>query len=87
MALNVPIQFLCSYFNVSRSGYYAWLSRPKSLKAKALKVNTKLVKDTFKASRERYGSPRVYQELKKFNHSICENTVAKIMKNEGLIEG
>ena len=85
MAFDVPVKFLCNYFKISRSGYYAWLNRPESIGSQALKVNTEIVKDTFKTFKKRYGSPRIYRQLKRLNYSVCENTVARIMKSEGLI--
>ena len=31
-----------------------------------------------------YGSPRVYRELKARGHSVCRNTVARLIKADGL---
>ena len=44
----------------------------------------KLTKKIFKSSKNTYGSPRIYKELKKQKIAICENTVAKYMKELGL---
>jgi transposase InsO family protein len=81
---HVPVTFLCSHFSVSRSGYYAWLKRVSSLRSITHKYHVELVKEGFEASKRRYGSPRLSMKLQSEGFSICENTVAKIMKSEGL---
>tara|TARA_B110000908_G_C10157674_1_gene404432 strand:+ start:231 stop:1085 length:855 start_codon:yes stop_codon:yes gene_type:complete len=82
---DVPVSFLCGHFSVSRSGYYAWIRRDFSPRAAIQKKHVELVKEGFRESRKRYGSPRLSISLKAKGISICENTVAKIMKNEGLV--
>ncbi len=43
-----------------------------------------MVKDAFKRFKGRYGSPRIYIYLKNMGLNISENTVAKLMNEEGL---
>lgn len=79
-----PIRVMCQLLSVSRSGYYAWLKRPKSVRqqqAEELLENIRLV---HKEHKSRYGSPRIYQELVQQGHSCSENRVARLMKKDGL---
>jgi transposase InsO family protein len=67
---------------VSRSGFYAWKKReaqgpsPKATQRQQLIAKIKAVHQNTNGI---YGSPKVYQELKKQGESVCENTVAKLM--------
>ena len=58
-----PIQTMCKAFGVSRSGYYAWLGREPSARARADAALTTRVEAIHKASRETYGAPRIHAEL------------------------
>jgi len=54
---------LCAVLEVSRSGYYAWVDRPRSARAQAddgLQVHIGAIHRT---SRGCYGAPRVHAEL------------------------
>lgn len=81
---SIPYRFLFRHFGVSATNFYHWKHRPKT--ANFLKKNEILVliESIFKDSKETYGSPRVYQELKSQGYSVSENTVAKYMKELGL---
>jgi putative transposase len=78
-----PVAIMCQVLEVSRSGYYAWRSRqgkdpgPRRKKAAAL---LEKIRQVHQQSRRTYGSPRVYQELRASGQSVCENTVAKLMR-------
>jgi len=79
-----PVELMCCVLQVSRSGYYAWLVRPKpdtELHRESLLLH---IRDVHKESRERYGSPRVYRELKARGIRVCQNTVAKLMRRNGI---
>jgi transposase InsO family protein len=64
---------------VSVSGYYAWLKRPESTRKQANKQLLQQIKDVHQQSRQTYGSPRVYVDLKKQGVSCSENRVARLM--------
>jgi transposase InsO family protein len=78
------IAVMCDVFEVSRSGYYAWISKPESERKQA---NIKLLEQihvVHRESRGTYGSPRVYRALMKQDISCSENRVARLMKEDGL---
>jgi putative transposase len=74
------IEVVCEVLEVSRSGYYAWRRRPKSARARRREELAVLVKQAHEQNRRVYGSPRVCQVLRLGGQSVCENTVANIMK-------
>lgn len=77
---SFPIERVCDVLDVSRSGYYAWLDRPESEQIKRREELAVKVKAVHQENRGVYGSPRVYQALKAQGESVCENTVARVMR-------
>jgi transposase InsO family protein len=75
-----PVDVSCEVLAVSRSGYYAWLSRPQSARAKRREELAAKIAAVHERNRKVYGSPRVCQALKAQGERVCENTVADIMK-------
>lgn len=64
---------------LSRSGYYAWLKRPECTRAQENKCLTEQIKAVHKKSNETYGSPRIYQELKRQGFAASEKRIARLM--------
>jgi putative transposase len=79
-----PVEISCEVLEVSCSGYYAWLKRPQSARAKRRQTLAEKIERVHEQNRKVYGSPRVCKALKAQGESVCENTVADIMK-EGQI--
>ncbi len=76
---------ICRMLEVSKSGYYKWKNRPKS---KQKIENEKLVieiKRIFFEHDKNYGSPRIWNELKKAEKHCSENRVAKLMQKNNLV--
>ena len=75
----------CDVLQVTRSGFYAWKKRPASehearrdaLASEIRSINSEQYLDV-------YGSPRMHQKLLKRGFEVCENTVAAVMKQEGI---
>jgi transposase InsO family protein len=79
-----PVRLMCRVLRVSPGGYYDWRGRPKSSRAArhdALVAAIKVVHGEVKA---RYGSPRVHAELVARGEPCCVNTVARLMRREGI---
>src|SRR5581483_2440127 len=69
---------------VSPQGFYAWRARPASARQQrrdALLVAMRAMHAEFK---QRYGSPRMYRELRARGVPCSRNTVAKLMRADGL---
>jgi transposase InsO family protein len=78
------ITTMCRVLQVSKAGYYAWRARPLSDRVKAdlhLRARIRQIHQQVKA---RYGSPRVYQELRALGIPCGENRVARLMRRDGL---
>jgi len=79
-----PVRLLCQALEVSPAGYYAWRQRPRSARRQrrdALLVEVRAIHAEVKA---RYGSPRIHAELVARGQACCVNTVAKLMRQNGI---
>jgi putative transposase len=80
--LSYPVRLVCLVLEVSRSGYYAWRKRPESVRAARREELAVKIKEVHEQNRQVYGSPRVHRELLARGESVCENTVAAVMKDQ-----
>jgi transposase InsO family protein len=81
---DFPVNVMCEALGVSRSGYYAWASRAGSARAAADRALAAEIPAAHKASRGRYGSPRVHAELHAHGHRIGRKRVARLMRGMGM---
>ena len=79
-----PVEAACEALAVSRSGYYAWLHRPKSARAQRRQELVEKIQAVYQDNRKAFGSPRVYRALAAQGEKACENTVARVMREEGI---
>jgi putative transposase len=77
-----PVEVACDVLGVSRSGYYAWRDRPRSARAERREELAAKVKAVHEQNRRVYGSPRVCAALRASGERVCENTVAKVMRQQ-----
>jgi hypothetical protein len=61
---SYPVVMLCRMLGVSKSGYYAWRSRPPSERRGQDALLTEKIREIHSRSRETYGYPRVHAELR-----------------------
>lgn len=78
------IEELCRLWDVSASGYYAWVKREPSKRHQADVVLAAEVQKIHKASRKTYGSPRITKQLRKNGVRCGRKRVARIMKQEAI---
>lgn len=81
-SLEFPIGKMAKVLRVYRSGYYKFLSRRESLREIENQKLSKRIKEIHKENREVYGSPRVYQELKKQGIKCSRKRTARLMQKE-----
>lgn len=81
---NYPIVKMCDWSKVSRSGFYDWWSREPSARAVRRAELAVLVRYSFKRSDGTYGYRRVHADLSRWGHSVDDETVRSIMREEGL---
>lgn len=75
---------MCRVLQVSKAGYYAWVSRPPSAHAMDDAQLAETIKGIHGTSHRTYGSPRVHEELKALGQLHGEKRVARIMQEEEL---
>lgn len=78
------IKKLCLTLKVSRSAYYASKQRQMSPGEQSNNALLTRIQIAFQVHKERYGSPRITQELKEAGVSCSENRVAKLMRKAQL---
>jgi putative transposase len=79
-----PVYLMCKVLSVSRSGFYAWNRRSPSSQELRRQQLSDLIHKAHQASRCTYGSPRVHRELTAQGVPCAENTVAKLMRQQGI---
>lgn len=75
---------MCRVLRVHRSGYYAWLKKPLSERAKEDKRLLELIKASYAASGCSYGSPRIFLDLREAGEICGRHRVARIMRKSRL---
>jgi putative transposase len=75
---------MCRVLKVHRSGYYAWLAQPKSLRAMADETLMVEIKQFFEDSHSTYGSPRIHCDLREHGIPCGEKRVARLMRQSRL---
>jgi transposase InsO family protein len=75
---------LCRCLRVTCSGFYAWRGRPESTRAKRDRQLKVLVRASFEGSDQRYGSPRIHEDLIEHGERVSRKRVIRLMQEEGL---
>ena len=79
-----PIRLMCQVLNVSSSGYYNWRGRPESARAMSNRALDSEIRQVYGEHKQRYGVPRITDELKDRGFHCSENRVARRMTKLGL---
>ena len=75
---------MCKVLTVSRSSYYKRKSVGKSKREKENEEILELIKEIFFESKERYGSPRITEELRRRGIRCNKKRIARLMRKEGI---
>ncbi len=82
---SYPVAMLCRMLGVSKSGYFAWRSRPPSERRRQDALLTEKIREVHSRSRETYGYPRIHAELSSLGIGCGRRRVARLlMKAAGL---
>lgn len=84
LAADYPLSDLCAAFEVSRSGYYAWVSRKPGPRLQANALLLVQIREVYHRHRQRYGSPRVTEQLRQEGHTCTRKRVERLMREQGL---
>ena len=71
--------------HVSTSGFYASRSRPESAHSQTDRRLRVLVQASFDESKQRYGSPRVHEDLLEQDEHVSRKRVVRLMQEDGLV--
>jgi putative transposase len=75
---------MCEILGVARSGFYAWIHTPLSLRAIEDERLLELIQESYVASGRIYGSPRVFLDLREAGETIGRHRVSRIMRENGI---
>jgi transposase InsO family protein len=75
---------VCRALAVSPSGFFAWARRAESTHAQRDRQLRVLIRASFDASRHRYGSPRIHEDLLEQDVRVSRKRVIRLMQADGL---
>ena len=78
------VRAMCRVLGLSPSGYYAWLDREPSARAKRDEELTERIEAVWSENRRVYGRPRIYADLKEAGERVGEKRVGRLMKQAGI---
>ena len=77
---NYPVALMCRVLGVSRSGFYAWRSRPPSRRELDDRALIEKIRQIHADSRRTYGAPRIWAELRFEGYRLSRKRVARLMR-------
>jgi len=80
-----PVERMARVLDITRDSYYKWLKRKQSKRKQENEFLLSRIRYIFNLHKKRYGSSRIYAELKKENIACSRRRVAKLMKSAGLV--
>jgi len=75
---------MCKILEVSRSSYYKRIKKELGKRARENKGLLEKIREVFRVSKERYGSPRITEELKRSGISCNKKRIARLMNKHGI---
>jgi len=79
-----PVLLICEALGVSRSGFYAWLSRPRSQRSLDDEVLGGQVQHSFVGSDRTYGARRVWHDVLALGQRCGLHRIERLMKMQAL---
>jgi putative transposase len=78
------VNAMCLFMSVSRSAYYAWLSRPQTAIEKDDAELIEIIKPLFKKGRQNYGTRRIKKGLLELDRQVSRRRIGRLMGAAGL---
>ncbi|MAT40806.1 MAG: IS3 family transposase, partial [Anaerolineaceae bacterium] len=75
---------MCKALGVSRSGFYAWKNRKPSTREQEAQIMIQHIRRIHQKSKKKYGSPRIYAQLRQEGISCRLNRVARLMQKNNI---
>ncbi|MQA15598.1 MAG: IS3 family transposase, partial [Pseudonocardiaceae bacterium] len=82
---GIDVAVACRVLDVSRSGYYEWLARPRSAREQENELLLKQIEAVHAESHGTYGWPRIHAELTLgLGWTVNHKRVARLMRAAGI---
>jgi putative transposase len=79
-----PVNLMCEALGVSRGGFYAWLTRPRSERSRRDEQLGGLIRQSFVLSDRTYGARRVWHDVLAQGQSCGLHRIERLMRALGL---
>lgn len=79
-----PVVMMCEALGVSRSGFYAWLTRPRSQRSLDDEVLGHQIRQSFLGSDRTYGARRVWHDVLALGHHCGLHRIERLMREHAL---
>lgn len=79
-----PVSLMCEALGVSRSGFYAWLVRPRSRRSLQDESMSAKVRNSFVASDRTYGARRVWHDVLALGEHCGLHRIERLMQAQAL---
>ena len=79
-----PVRLMCEALGVSRGGFYAWITRPKSQREQLDESISPHVYQSFVASYRTYGARRVLMDVLELGYRCGLHKIERLMKAQAL---
>jgi len=79
-----PVRVMCRVLGLSTSGYYAWVKREPSARARRDEALRERIQTIYERNRSVYGRPRIHAELLEEGERIGGKRVARLMAELGI---
>jgi transposase InsO family protein len=80
-----PVKRMCELVELPRSSFYAWVNHTPSARDIADGELLDTIREIYRRSRNTYGVPRVYGQLRRAGHRVARSRVARLMRANGLV--
>lgn len=78
------IATMARVLGVSRSGYYAWKTRPVSSRVRRDELLKEEISSVHARHQGAYGAPRIHRELQRRGRKVSRKRVARLMRELGI---
>jgi len=79
-----PVNLMCEALGVSRGGFYAWLTRPRSRRSLSDEVLGAQVHQSFVRSDRTYGARRVWHDVLEQGQTCGLHRIERLMREQAL---
>ena len=79
-----PARWMCETLGVSRAGFYAWLTRPRSARSRSDEALSAKIRSFFLASDRTYGARRVWHDMLADGAPCGLHRIERLMRSQGL---